>query len=177
MLVILGPTGAGKSSQAKRLATKFDSYVWIEIGGVLRNSVDQTILKTLKKGLLISDDLVTALMAEAIGKVSGAKQPLLDGYPRSMGQTDRLESISKRLKRRVLRVVYLKISRDIANRRLKLRGRMDDKSATIDQKWQVFMTETLPVIEHYRRKGIVAEIDGSGNVEDVGKNIELALSL
>lgn len=177
MLIILGPTGAGKSSQAARLEQKYPIYKWIEIGGLLRESLDPKVKKTIEKGILISDDLVTTLVADAIHQIPSSKQPLLDGYPRSVGQAHGFSDVMARLERNIVNVIHITIQREIAEERLAKRARSDDTKATIARKWQVFKTETMPVIEAYAKSGLVAEINGDGSVEEVGQRIDKAINL
>lgn len=177
MIIILGPTGAGKSSQAKRIEEQHQNYKWIELGGLLRESIDPKIKEKINQGLLISDDLVTTLIAERINKVDPATKIVLDGYPRSLGQASRFEEVRKRLGREIQKVIYLEVDRSTAERRLQKRRRPDDVAETIDRKWQIFESETLPVIKQYESKGIVERIDGRGSVDKVWEKIEKAVAL
>lgn len=175
MVLLLGPTGAGKSYQAELLATKHPQFVWVPLGALLRNQADPQLKSELLTGDLIDDEQVEDVLKRKLSNLKSEQLPLIDGFPRRMSQVPILDSIAAQLKRKIQLVVSLSISRAEAEKRLARRHRADDTKTAIAEKWQIFEQETSKVIDHYNSLGLVVNINGEQPPKLVTKQIESAL--
>jgi len=199
-IVILGPQGSGKGTQAKLLSEKFN-IPHISPGEILRENVEEgtrlgrLACSYINKGNMVPDDIVNKLMEERINL--SKKGFILDGYPRNIRQAKFLDSVTK-----INNLIYIKISRCEIIRRLsvrrecekcnksygyldkkktkdnkcpsckcKLTQRDDDKPKAIKKRLDIYHKETEPVIDYYRKKGIVKEINGQQSIKKVFKDI------
>ena len=176
MILIIGPTGAGKTSQAKQLARNNPNYAHIELGELLRQSTDPKVKELMKAGELVDDELVARLVVEKIKELSKEETPILDGFPRRMSQVELFEKMLENINREVECVILLKVSPQVTQGRLAKRGRLDDIIQAIRRKRQIFLDETIKVVEHYRQQGLVREVDGEDSLEEVDRRIQDALN-
>lgn len=174
MILLMGPSGAGKSSQAVALAAQHPQLVKIELGELLRAHQDEDVKSTLQQGDLVADELVNQLMTKAITAVEDPQEPLLDGYPRRLSQIKTLSQI-KGANLQVRLVILLEVSLDTITKRLNQRGRHDDVKDTIERKWRIYQTQTLPVIEYYRQNELVRTVNGGQDPAAVTAAIERLL--
>lgn len=174
-LSVIGPPGSGKTTQAKILAQKL-SLPHVYMGGVLREAVergarlDGRLREALKEGELVDDDLVLRLFFERIKREDCRAGFISDGTPRTLYQARRVERRSPFDK-----VIFVKTSLAKAKRRLLERGRADDTEETITYRFQVFAKQIEPILDFYRKRGKLAEVDGDKAVEEVTKEIETKL--
>ena len=145
------------------------------MGELLRQSRDREVIEVTNRGELVNDRLTTEIIIGAINRLAPGQKPMLDGYPRRINQVTQLELIMPKLNRQIKHVFYIKVSVATAERRLSHRHRPDDVAKAIKRRIEVFETETLPVVEYYRRAGVVREIDGEGSPGEVTKQIEAVL--
>jgi adenylate kinase len=178
-VVILGPPGCGKGTQATRLCAR-ERIVHLSTGDLLRDAVaKKTTLGAKAKpfmdaGGLVPDDLVIGLVLERIEDADARKGFLLDGFPRTIPQADALDAA---LGARAIEVaLYYTLSDDENVRRLLGRGRSDDTEPVIRERLRVYHTKTEPLVARYRASRLLAEVDASGTVEQVEAATKLALS-
>lgn len=169
-LVLLGPPGAGKGTQAAILSEKL-SIPHISTGDLFRaNMAQQTELgkeaqKYMDAGQLVPTD-VTARMVEARLAEDDAKDGfLLDGFPRTVPQADELKKILDGLGEKLDAVVQFDVSEDVVVERMLARGRADDNEETIRTRLGVYRDETAPLLDHYADQLIVVKAEGT--VEDI----------
>lgn len=177
-IVLFGPPGAGKGTQAQRIAAAY-GIPHISTGDMLRQAVatatplGRQVEEILERGHLVPDDLIGAVIAERIAQPDAAAGFLLDGFPRTVPQVAILERAlgGKRLDRVVMLVVPdAVVEARILGRAQSGEGgavRADDRIETIRERLRVYKQQTEPVAEVYRRQGLLAEVDGTGTIDEV----------
>jgi len=173
LIIIMGPTGAGKSTQAEHLLKRHPGWVHLSSGYLLRR--DPAMAKALADGSLAPDDVVDRIVNEAFKANRDAPMIILDGFPRTVEQIPWLEAAMKRYDLNLRAVVKLTVSKEQAATRLAWRHRADDNVPSIDAKWDWYHKQTLPVINHFEKLGLVLHCDGADSVEEVGRTIDEAL--
>lgn len=169
-LVLVGPPGAGKGTQADTLSAKL-GIPHISTGDLFRAHIaDETELGRevkafLDTGKLVPDEVTNAMVKERLAKPDAADGFLLDGFPRNVGQAEVLGKILSEIDHPLDAVIELKVDEDELVRRLLSRGRADDTEGVIRERLQVYRSETAPLLEYYADRLIT--IDGVGSVEDV----------
>lgn len=172
--IILGAPGSGKSEQAKRLAAS-RRYVRLSTGDLLRAEGDQTVQDQINQGVLVPSQVVQKLLEQAITKVDPNLPILLDGFPREKGEAKWLDDSLPKLNRQLGKAIFVNVPETEAMARLQKRARPDDKPDTEAKRFRDFEHQTMPVINHYKHHGQMAEIDGVGTPDEVAARIEAAL--
>jgi len=176
-LVFFGPPGAGKGTQADRFAARH-GIPKISTGDMLRKAIaDGTkigaqVRDTLLAGALVGDDLIISLVAQRLEQPDTRNGFVLDGFPRTIPQAASLQEMLA--DRGGVRVIALVVHADEVIRRLAVRGREDDDAFVIKERLAVYSRETEPVLEYYRRRGVVSVLDGNRPLDDVSDAIERA---
>jgi adenylate kinase len=182
-LILLGPPGAGKGTQAQRLVDKH-GIVQLSTGDMLRAAaaagtpVGKRAKAIMDRGDLVPDDVMIEIIAERLDRGDTAKGFILDGFPRTVDQAaalDRLlEDRGLRIDRIIEIVVDHTILRDrIAGRARETRGtRADDTAETVTKRLDVYRQQTAPVADYYRKKGVLKAVDGMGAVDEVAERID-----
>lgn len=183
-ILFLGPPGAGKGTQAVRLARAI-GVPHISTGDMLRTAVAEEselgkkAAAIMERGDLVPDDLVVALVAERLGKPDAACGYLLDGFPRNVGQA---EALAAELGDDAIELsVVLEVDEEeLVSRLLKRaaeQGRADDNEETIRRRLEVYRNETEPLIAYYpEHGGEVVAVDGVGDIDEVFARTVLAIS-
>jgi adenylate kinase len=171
LILILGPTGAGKSYQAAKLAAA-RGWENISSGELLRATSDIHIKSELATGELVETPEVEQLVREALDRADPNTPVILDGFPREMREAKWLDELMPELSRELTQVLYLDVARDITLERLRKRHRSDDNQASLEHKWEWYAKETQPVIDHYQESGKLVRIDGAGSPDEVFARIE-----
>lgn len=184
-LLIVGPPGAGKGTQASRIAETF-GIPTISTGDIFRSNIkQQTALGTqvtaiLDAGDYVPDSLTNDLVEDRLAQPDAQDGYLLDGYPRTEGQVAFLDAVNERRGRGLDAVVRLVADHDEVIRRLRLRaaeqGRSDDTDEAMRHRLEVYERETEPILAAYAARGVVVEIDGLGDIDEVTERILAALS-
>lgn len=184
-LLIVGPPGAGKGTQAKRISASF-AIPTISTGDIFRfNIANQTELGVKVKAIVdagdyVPDELTNELVRDRLGEPDAVDGFLLDGYPRTTQQVHYLDDFLAGHGVGLDAVIRLVADRDAIVERLRKRaiaeGRVDDSEEAIRHRQDVYLRETDPLITVYRTRGLLIEVDGLGLVEDVAERISLALS-
>jgi adenylate kinase len=173
-LLFLGPPGAGKGTQAQRLAQSQD-LLHLSTGDLLRAEVQsgtplgQEAEAVMARGELVSDGLVLAIVRSRLEHHQGGW--LLDGFPRNLAQAETLDTLLTELNQAIERVVLMELDDGILIQRLLARGRADDNEDVIRHRLEVYRTQTAPLIEHYKDRGLLMAVDAAGSVEQIGANI------
>lgn len=180
----MGPPGAGKGTQAALLAKRLGA-AHVSTGDIFRLNVSQSTelgqaaQRYMDAGEYVPDEVTNAMVRKRLGEKDAANGFILDGYPRTLDQVDTLKSILNDLGTSLDGVVYLVVdSEELIQRLLKraeTSGRADDTEKVIRHRQEVFLHETAPLLEVYRDRGILLEIDGVGNVEEVAERVWSAL--
>jgi adenylate kinase len=184
-LLLLGPPGVGKGTQAQRLVEKL-GVPQISTGMMLRDAVAAKTAVGLKaqavmaRGDLVSDDIVIAVAEQRLAAPDARRGFILDGFPRTPGQAAALDAMLDRLGTPLERCIALSVDEDEIVRRLlkraEIEGRSDDNEETVRKRLKIYQAQTQPLIAHYSAKGIVRAVDGAASVDEVAKRIEEALS-
>ncbi len=170
--VLLGPPGCGKGTQAKLIQKDFD-VEYIYPGAILREEIkkDTPIGRAVKddveSGELVPTNFVTELVKLT---AENHDKYLIDGFPRSMEEVNHMGDLQ------IDFVLYINIPEEEVVTRLLKRGRKDDTKETIAERYQVYQEETEPVLEFYRKKGILKEVDGVGSIEEVYERVKSLLN-
>lgn len=172
----MGVPGSGKDTQAELLESD-KGYRIIRIGHLIRKLAkhDKSLDRIQRHGDLANEELVNQLMSDALDSQPNNAVILSDGYPRSLSQAKELEEMCKIKGIKFVKVIYIHISKEASIQRLKLRARVDDTDETIKNRLDIFSKTTIPVIEYFRSRGVLSEIDGEGTVEQVQDRIQGAL--
>ena len=181
-VLLLGIQGSGKGTQAKRIAAEYE-IPHIATGDLLRAAIaDGTPLGREVKGILDRGDLVPdETMIELIREhLSQADQGfVLDGFPRTMAQADALDEMLDEEGKPLTVVFELQVPDDVARRRLLKRagdeGRSDDTPEVIENRIATYHRETEPIVQHYRLRGNLGGVHGTGTVDEVFAEIQRAL--
>ena len=180
-IILLGPPGAGKGSQAVTFCAS-RNIPHISTGDILRNAVArQTDLGVEAKrymdgGMLVPDALVIALIKERLSQGDCVGGFLLDGFPRTVEQASSLDELLASIGMPLTHVVELVVPDEILLGRIENRarqgsGRSDDNAAVFAKRLQVYHEQTAPVTEYYKGKGMVSPIDGVGSIEEVEQRL------
>lgn len=168
-ILFVGVQGSGKSTQGKLLAENL-KVPYISTGDIFRkisqeNSAEgQRIRQILESGNLVDDETTTELVKKRVTESDCQNGFILDGYPRNLNQVKLFDPTFDK-------VLYLKLSDEQASKRLMSRGRIDDLPENISQRLRVYHEQTDPMLNFYKEKGILQEIDGSLSVEEVKEKI------
>ena len=183
--MILGPQGAGKGTQAKRIASTF-GIPHIATGDMFRaaiangSALGKQVEPLLASGTLVPDDLTISLIRERLGEDDAADGFVLDGFPRNLAQAEALDAMFNETGRDFTVVLALQVSDAVATQRLtkrsELEGRADDRPDAIVKRLETYHRETEPLIEYYRARDLLAPIDGDHPEPEVYGQIEQALA-
>jgi adenylate kinase len=172
LIVLIGPTGAGKTVQGDLLAQKFN-YVHFSSGRLLRQDPHSAAM--LVDGRLAPAEEVERVIGEAIDKVPEGTTIVLDGFPRTMSNVHWLQDQLGEHHRRLKCAIVIDIDKETSFERLDLRDRADDAPQAVEEKWKIYNTIVREVIDHYAKEGLLVRIDGHGTIEQVHARIMDAL--
>lgn len=212
-LILLGPPGAGKGTQAALLSQRL-GIPHVASGDLFREAVKrgtelgEKARSYMERGVLVPDEVTNAMVEERLKEPDCALGVILDGFPRTIEQARALEGILAERGKRVDRVLLIRVSEDTLIERLSgrrtcrrcqanyhilfnppqkegvcdrcggdLYQRSDDEEETVRRRFRVYVEETAPLIDYYRRQGLLMEIDGEQEIEGVQGRILSALSL
>ena len=183
-LILMGPPGAGKGTQAKVVADHFGVPA-ISTGDIFRaNVAGKTELgreaqRYMDAGEYVPDEITNAMVRDRINLPDAEPGFLLDGYPRTLAQVDELDGMLAELGAKLDAAVSLAADQDeLVNRLLKraeTEGRTDDTEEVIRRRQEVYNEQTAPLIEVYDERGLLVEVDGIGEVDTVTQRIFDAL--
>jgi adenylate kinase len=173
-LLFLGPPGAGKGTQAQRLAQS-QGLLHLSTGDLLRAEVQagselgRQAEAVMARGELVSDALVLAIVRSRLQQGSGGW--LLDGFPRNLAQAEALDALLQELGQPIELVVLMELDDAVLIQRLLSRGRSDDNEQVIRHRLEVYREQTAPLISHYRDLGLLQAVEAAGTVEQIADRI------
>ncbi len=183
-MLLLGPPGAGKGTQAALLIDRL-GIPQISTGDMLRAAVaagtpvGRQARAFMERGELVPDPVVIGVAEERLGEPDAESGFILDGFPRTRAQAEALDELLERLGARLERCVAILVDEDVLVERLlkraRIEGRTDDNEGTIRTRMRVYRDQTEPLLDYYRERGVLAEVEGLGSVEEVAKRIAAAL--
>ncbi|MXG90496.1 adenylate kinase [Nocardioides flavescens] len=185
-LLIMGPPGAGKGTQATFIAEHFKIPA-ISTGDIFRANVSEgtplgvEAKRYMDAGEYVPDEVTNLMVRNRIDEPDATNGFLLDGYPRTLAQVEELDGMIEFTGHQLDAVVVLTVDQDeIVGRlvrRAQIEGRADDTEDVVRRRQEVYTAETEPLIEIYRGRGILVEVDGLGEVGEVTQRIFAALDV
>lgn len=173
MILLFGPTGAGKSMQGQMLAVRM-GWKWLSTGEMFRQSDDPDVIALLKAGELISDELTYEVFNAAIQGTLQKNYPniIVDGFPRTKAQVEWLGEYLKKIDQKIDVVVVLEVPESEISRRLAKRARMEDTPETIAKRMTNYRQKMYPVLGNFAEQGIrIIHLDGTGTAGEVHDRI------
>ncbi|MDQ6709289.1 MAG: adenylate kinase [Candidatus Dormibacteraeota bacterium] len=180
-LVLLGPPGSGKGTQAARLSAEL-SIPAISTGDILRaqEQADSAhggeLRRYLDRGELVPDELVIDIIRHRLTDPDTAKGFILDGFPRTRAQGAALDAMLEALRRPIDAAIYLSIPPTSLLERLRHRHRSDDRPEVVRHRIEVYLEQTAPLIDYYRRRGRLLELDADRSPEEVYASLTAGLA-
>jgi adenylate kinase len=185
-LIIMGPPGAGKGTQAKFIAEHFKIPA-ISTGDIFRANVSEgtelglEAKRYMDAGEYVPDEVTNLMVRNRIDEPDAVNGFLLDGYPRTVAQVEELDGMIRFTGHQLDAVVCLTVDQDEIVKRLlqraQVEGRADDTEEVIRRRQEVYLEQTEPLIDVYSKRGIVVEVDGMGEVNEVTQRIFEALDI
>ncbi|KCZ59018.1 MULTISPECIES: adenylate kinase [Hyphomonas] len=183
-LILFGPPAAGKGTQAKRLVEE-RGYVQLSTGDMLRaarasgSELGQRVAQIMDEGGLVSDEIVIALIDEQLEVQAGAPGFIFDGFPRTVGQSEALDTLLESRGTSVDLVIRMLVDDDKllsrVTKRFEEQGRKDDNPTTFSRRLEKYYEDTAPLLPIYAERGVLVEIDGMGGIDEVASQIDTAL--
>jgi adenylate kinase len=185
-MILMGPPGAGKGTQAKVVADHFGVPA-ISTGDIFRSNVSRgtplgkKAQEYMDAGEYVPDEVTNLMVRARIDEPDAEPGFLLDGYPRTVAQVEELDGMIRFTGHQLDAVVVLTVDAEAIVARLlhraQVEGRTDDTEEVIRRRMEVYGEQTEPLIDVYRSRGIVHQIDGMGEVDDITKRIFDALDV
>lgn len=169
MILLFGPTGAGKSMQGQMLAVR-QGWKWLSTGEMLRSSDDPAVIEVLKSGELVSDELTYEVFDAAIKDAKARNYPraIVDGFPRTKDQAQWLADYMEQHGERIDLVIVLEVPESEIMNRLEKRGRMEDTPDTIARRMAIYRQKMYPVLGIFAEDDIkIVHLDGTGTAGEV----------
>jgi adenylate kinase len=177
-LLFIGPPGAGKGTQAARVAERL-GIPHVSTGEMFRHHVGegtelgQKVKAIMEAGDYVPDEITVAMLAERIAEDDARDGFILDGFPRTLPQVSALDSLIG--EDGLDRVVLFEVDEDELAQRMLSRGRADDTEETIRNRFAVYREQTQPLIDLYRDRDVVVEVDGMGDMDEITERVLAAV--
>jgi len=185
-LILFGPPGAGKGTQARYLVKKLNNFQ-ISTGDMLRDEIQKNseigkkIIKDMNDGKFVNDEIVNTLIKNVIFDPQKNNRLIFDGYPRSLSQAKNLEQLLIKSNQKIDFIFFLNVNKDTIIKRIEQRKviekRSDDELDTIIKRYDTYMKTTRPVLDFYSNNPNFYEIDGSSKIEEITAKIDNFLSV
>jgi adenylate kinase len=181
ILVLLGPPGSGKGTLSKKMQKRNDFQI-ISVGEIIRKSEDKEIKSLTDGGKLLPDKIVVNLIKEKMASLDLERGIIFDGFPRTLEQAKKLDSILGKMGVGLNNAIYLNISSETARERISKRSeeqdREDDKDEeTINQRFKEYREKTVPIIDFYRKSRKLKDIKSGVPEEEVYRRVVDSIGL
>ena len=185
-IILFGPPGAGKGTQAKYLVNKLNGFQ-ISTGDMLRDEIKKNseigkmIVNDMNEGRFVSDEIVNKLIKNIIFDPLKKNKLIFDGYPRSLSQAKNLDSLLEDSNQEVHGIFFLNVDKETIVERIKKRKmiekRSDDELNTILKRYDTYMKTTKPVLDYYSKNSKFNEIDGTLEIGQITAKIDTFLNV
>ena len=185
-LILFGPPGAGKGTQAKNLEKKLNNFQ-VSTGDMLRDEikkdtdVGKKIINYMNEGKFVDDEIVNRLMKNVIFDPQKKNKLIFDGYPRSLNQAKNLDILLDSSNQKIDFIFFLNVNKDTIIKRIEkrkiLEKRSDDNLNTILKRYDTYMETTKPVLDFYSTRSYFYEIDGGEKIEVISSKIEQIITV
>ena len=185
-IILFGPPGAGKGTQAKYLVKKINGFQ-VSTGDMLRNEINKNseigrkITDHMRDGKFVSDEIVNKLIKNVISDLKNSKNLIFDGYPRSLSQAKNLNLLLDTSNLKIDYIFFLNVSKDTIIKRIEkrkiLEKRSDDNLDTLLKRYDTYMETTRPVLDFYSKNPNFHEIDGSLEIDQITNKIDAFLEV
>ena len=185
-IILFGPPGAGKGTQAKYLVKKLNNFQ-ISTGDILReeiknnSDIGKKIIDVMNDGRFVSDDIVNQLLEKQVFDPQKKNKLIFDGYPRSINQAKNLDLLLDSSNQKIDFVFFLNVNKETIIKRIQkrkiLEKRSDDELDTILKRYDTYMETTKPVLDFYSKNSNFHEIDGSDEIEQITNKINTFINV
>jgi adenylate kinase len=185
-IILFGPPGAGKGTQAKYLVKKLNSFQ-ISTGDMLRDEIQndteigKKIINDMNDGKFVNDEIVNELIKKAIFDSQKKNNLIFDGYPRSISQAKNLDNLLKDSHQKIDFIFFLNVNKDTIIKRIEkrkiLEKRSDDDSNTLIKRYETYMETTKPVLDFYSKNTNFYEIDGAQEINEITTKIDAFINV
>ena len=185
-IILFGPPGAGKGTQAKYLVKKLNNFQ-VSTGELLRNEIKNNteigkiITEDMSNGKFINDEIVNNLIKNIIFDPNKKNKLIFDGYPRSISQAKNLDLLLANSNQKIDFIFFLNVNKETIIERIEkrkiLEDRTDDAKNTILKRYDTYMQTTQPVLEFYSKNPNFKEIDGSEKIDQITRKIDILLNV
>tara|TARA_B100001248_G_scaffold227715_1_gene186297 strand:- start:62 stop:625 length:564 start_codon:yes stop_codon:yes gene_type:complete len=179
-IILFGPPGAGKGTQAKYLVKKLNGFQ-ISTGDILRDEIKKDteigkkIINNMNDGKFVSDEIVNSLIKDIVYDPKKKNRLIFDGYPRSLSQAKNLNSLLENSNQKINLIFLLNVNKETIIRRIEKRKieekRSDDDLETIIKRYETYMKTTKPVLNFYSKNSNFHEIDGALEIDQITNKI------
>ena len=185
-IILFGPPGAGKGTQAKYLVKKLNGFQ-ISTGDILREEIKKDteigrkIINNMNDGKFVSDEIVNNLLKKYVFDQNKKEKLIFDGYPRSLSQAKNLNLLLNGSNQKIDHIFFLNVNKETIIERIKKRKiiekRSDDDLDTILKRYDTYIETTRPVLDYYSKNSNFHEIDGSMEINQITNKIEAFLNV
>jgi len=185
-LILFGPPGAGKGTQAKYLVKKLNAFQ-ISTGDILRDEIQKNseigkkIINDMNDGKFVNDEIVNKLIKNVIFDPQKKDKLIFDGYPRSLSQAKNLDSLLDSSNQKIDFIFFLNVDKNTIIKRIEkrkiLEKRSDDDLSTILKRYDAYMETTRPVLDFYSKNSNFYEIDGSLKIDEITSKIDTFINV
>ena len=185
-IILFGPPGAGKGTQAKYLVKKLNGFQ-ISTGDILReeikkdSEIGKKIINNMNEGKFVSDDIVNSLLKIHIFDLKKKQKLIFDGYPRSLSQAKNLDLLLNESNQKIDHIFFLNVNKETIITRIKkrkiLEKRSDDDLDTMLKRYDTYIETTRPVLDYYSENSNFHEIDGTLEIDQITSKIETFLNV
>ena len=185
-IILFGPPGAGKGTQANHIVKKLNSFQ-VSTGDMLRNEIQKDteigkkIINDMNDGKFVNDEIVNKLIKNVIFDPKKSSKLIFDGYPRSLSQAKNLDLLLNNSNQKINFIFFLNVDKDTIIKRIEkrkiLEKRSDDDLNTILRRYDTYMETTKPVLDFYSKNPNFHEIDGTLKIEEITAKIDEFLNV